>query len=334
MSQQEQSESITESAAERQKTTAAYQLFEQGRAEIGRIIAGQQELVDQALLTMLCGGHALVEGVPGVAKTLAVKSLARYLALDFRRVQGTPDMMPADILGTTVFSPKTSEFSLHKGPVFTQFLLADEINRMPPRTQAALLESMEERQVTMDGEGHLLDDYFTVFATQNPLEFEGTYPLPEAQLDRFLIKIRVPYPTLPDERAILERHHASLAAKDLEQTPLDAVSPALLAQARREIRAVQIEPALFDYLLTIVRRTRDWPTITLGASPRASTSLMLVAKAYAARDGRDFLLPDDVKQAAVPVLRHRLVLRPEAELEGFDSDRVIHDILTATALPK
>jgi MoxR-like ATPase len=326
--------SATEPSATEPQVQSAFQLFELGRAQIGRIIAGQQELIDQALLTMLCGGHALVEGVPGVAKTLAVKSLARFLALDFRRVQGTPDMMPADILGTTVFSPKTSEFSLHKGPVFTQFLLADEINRMPPRTQAALLESMEERQVTMDGEAHHLDDYFTVFATQNPLEFEGTYPLPEAQLDRFLIKIRVPYPTLPDERAILERHHTSIEPKDLELTPLTPVPLALLAAARREIRAVRIEPALFDYLLAIVRRTRDWPALTLGASPRASASLMLVAKAHAARDGRDFLIPDDVKLAAVPVLRHRLVLRPEAELEGLDTDRVIHDIITATALPK
>ena len=172
----------------------AASLFEQGRQQIGQVIAGQHEMVDQALLTLLCGGHALLEGVPGVAKTLAVKTLSRFLGLKFKRVQGTPDMMPADILGTTIFSPKTSEFSLHKGPVFTQFLLADEINRMPPRTQAALLESMEERQVTMDGEAHPLDSYFTVFATQNPLEFEGTYPLPEAQLDRFLLKILVPYP--------------------------------------------------------------------------------------------------------------------------------------------
>jgi MoxR-like ATPase len=298
------------------------------------VIAGQQELIEQALLTLLCGGHALVEGVPGVAKTLAVKTLARFLSLVFRRVQGTPDMMPADILGTTVFSPKTNEFSLHKGPVFTQFLLADEINRMPPRTQAALLESMEERQVTMDGEAHLLDDYFTVFATQNPLEFEGTYPLPEAQLDRFLIKIKVGYPALADERSILERHHLSLEAKDLELMAIEPVEFSLLASARREIRAVKVEPLIFDYLLAIVRRTREWPTISLGASPRASASLMLVAKAYAARDGRDFLIPDDVKLAAVPVLRHRLVLRPEAELEGFDTDRVVADVLAATALPK
>jgi MoxR-like ATPase len=317
-----------------QQVQAALRLFERGREQIGRVIAGQQELIEQALLTLLCGGHALVEGVPGVAKTLAVKTLARFLALVFRRVQGTPDMMPADILGTTVFSPKTNEFSLHKGPVFTQFLLADEINRMPPRTQAALLESMEERQVTMDGDAHLLDDYFTVFATQNPLEFEGTYPLPEAQLDRFLIKIKVGYPALADERSILERHHASLEAKDLELMSIEPVEFSLLAAARREIRAVKVEPLIFDYLLAIVRRTREWPTVSLGASPRASASLMLVAKAYAARDGRDFLIPDDVKLAAVPVLRHRLVLRPEAELEGFDTDRVVADILAATALPK
>jgi MoxR-like ATPase len=314
--------------------TPTLMLFEQGRTQIGRIIAGQQELVEQALLTLLCGGHALVEGVPGVAKTLAVKSLARFLALTFRRVQGTPDMMPADILGTTVFSPKTSEFSLHKGPVFTQFLLADEINRMPPRTQAALLESMEERQVTMDGEGHPLDPYFTVFATMNPLEFEGTYPLPEAQLDRFLIKIHVPYPSVADELSILQRHHASVDARDLELTALEPVDFALLAAARREVRAVRVEPALFDYLLAIARRTREWPTVSLGASPRASASLLLVAKAYAARDGRDFLIPDDVKLATLPTLRHRLVLRPEAELEGFSTDRVLSDILAATALPK
>jgi MoxR-like ATPase len=325
---------LESSGGDVQQVQAALQLFEQGREQIGRVIAGQQELIEQALLTLLCGGHALVEGVPGVAKTLAVKTLARFLSLVFRRVQGTPDMMPADILGTTVFSPKTNEFSLHKGPVFTQFLLADEINRMPPRTQAALLESMEERQVTMDGEAHLLDDYFTVFATQNPLEFEGTYPLPEAQLDRFLIKIEVGYPALADERSILQRHHLSLEAKDLELMAIEPVEFSLLASARREIRAVKVEPLIFDYLLAIVRRTREWPTISLGASPRASASLMLVAKAYAARDGRDFLIPDDVKLAAVPVLRHRLVLRPEAELEGFDTDRVVADILAATALPK
>ncbi len=308
---------------------AVVTLFETARAQMGRVIAGQEEMIDQAVLTLLCGGHALVEGVPGVAKTLAVKTLSRFLGLQFQRVQGTPDMMPADILGTNVFSPQTQAFSLHKGPVFTQFLLADEVNRMPPRTQAGLLESMEERQVTMDGESHQLDEYFTVFATQNPLEFEGTYPLPEAQLDRFLLKIRVGYPTLADERRILELHHVGFASIAVEVIP-----EGLLAAARAEVQAVKVEPALFDYLLAVVRRTREWPTISLGASPRAAAALLLVSKGYAAREGRDFLIPDDVKTAALPVLRHRLSLRPEAELEGFDPDRVVADVLAATALPK
>ncbi len=317
---------------------AATELFARGQQQIGRVIAGQQEALAQILLTMLCGGHALVEGVPGVAKTLAVKTLARFLGLDFRRIQGTPDMMPADILGTNVFSPafgdSPGEFSFHKGPVFTQFLLADEINRMPPRTQAALLESMEERQVSAEGERHELDDLFTVFATQNPVEFEGTYPLPEAQLDRFLLKIKVPYPDLADERLVLERHHAALDTAGLADTPIETVDFALLGAARREIRAVRVEPAIFDYLLALVRRTREWPAISLGASPRAGTSLLLVSKAFAAREGRDFLIPDDVKEAAAPVLRHRLVLRPEAELEGLDADRVVRDVLAAVQVPK
>jgi MoxR-like ATPase len=312
---------------------AAEEMFARGRAELGKVISGQVELIDQALLTLLCGGHALIEGVPGVAKTLTVKTLARFLGLDFKRVQGTPDMMPADILGTSVFSLKTNEFAFHRGPVFTQFLLADEVNRMPPRTQAALLESMEERQVTMDGERHALDDFFTVFATQNPLEFEGTYPLPEAQLDRFLLKIQVGYPSAEEERAVLERHHAS-AETSLEQVPIEAVGLAELAAARREVRQVRVEPAIFDYLLAVARRTREWPAISLGASPRAAAGLLIVAKGYAAKDGRDYLIPDDVKEAALPCLRHRLILKPEVELEGFDPDRVIRDVLAATPLPK
>ena len=321
---------------------AASELFARGQEQIGRVIAGQQEAIAQALLTMLCGGHALIEGVPGVAKTLAVKTLARFLGLEFKRVSGTPDMMPADILGTSVFSPafadRPGEFGFHKGPVFTQFLLTDEINRMPPRTQAALLEAMEERQVTADGERHVLDEFFTVFATQNPVEFEGTYPLPEAQLDRFLLKIKVEYPELAEERLVLERHHAAGVlpggGAGLSETLIEPIAFELLKAARREIHAVRVEPAVFDYLLAVVRRTRAWPTIALGASPRASTSLLLVAKAFAAREGRDFVIPDDVKESALPVLRHRLVLRPEAELEGLDADRVVRDVLAATQVPK
>jgi len=325
---------MNESAESSTEVRAVLSIFEKGKAELGKVISGQTELIEQSLITFLCGGHALVEGVPGVAKTMTVKTLARFLALDFRRIQGTPDMMPADILGTSVFSLKTSEFAFHRGPVFTQFLLADEINRMPPRTQAALLESMEERQVTVDGETHALDDFFTVFATQNPLEFEGTYPLPEAQLDRFLVKIRVSYPSAAEERVVLERHHAKADSPQFEAIEIGTVSREELVAARLELRAVRVEPAIFDYVLAVIRRTREWPAITLGASPRAAANLLIIAKAYAAKDGRDFLIPDDVKQAALPCLRHRIILRAEAELEGFDPDRVITDVLAATPLPK
>jgi MoxR-like ATPase len=325
---------MNESVESSTEVRAVLSIFEKGKAELGKVISGQTELIEQSLLTFLCGGHALVEGVPGVAKTMTVKTLARFLALDFRRIQGTPDMMPADILGTSVFSLKTSEFTFHRGPVFTQFLLADEINRMPPRTQAALLESMEERQVTVDGVTHVLEDFFTVFATQNPLEFEGTYPLPEAQLDRFLIKIRVGYPSVDEERVVLERHHAKADSPQLEAAEIAVSTPQELVAARRELRAVRVEPAIFDYLLAVIRRTREWPAITLGASPRAAANLLIVAKAYAAKDGRDFLIPDDIKQAALPCLRHRIILRAEAELEGFDPDRVLTDVLAATPLPR
>ena len=311
---------------------AAGALLAHGRAQLGRVIAGQHELIDQALITVLCQGHALVEGVPGVAKTLTVKLLGQWLGLEFRRVQSTPDLMPADILGTNVFRPATQEFVLHKGPVFTSFLLVDEVNRMPPRTQAALLECMEERQVTIDGLRHPLDAHFTVFATQNPVDFEGTYPLPEAQLDRFLMKLLVGYPSMEQERSILEHHHA-VGAFTLA-TPLEPVETGLLEEAQREVRAITIEAALFDYLAQVVRRTREWPLVAMGASPRAAISLMLVSQAYAALDGRDYLLPDDVKQAAPPVLRHRLLLKPEAELEGYSTDRVIRDVLAAVPVPQ
>lgn len=310
----------------------AESLFDSARRELGKVIAGQHELIEQALITLLAGGHALVEGVPGVAKTLAVKTLARWLGLDFRRVQGTPDMMPADITGTNIFLPSRNEFVFHQGPAFTQFLLADEINRMPPRTQAALLECMEERQITADGICNQLDPYFTVFATQNPVEFEGTYPLPEAQLDRFLLKIRVAYPSQDEERSILERHHSDNLS--LNATPLETIDAALLAASRIAVRNIIVEPQMLNYVLDIVRRTRQWPALSLGASPRAGVALLAVAKAYAFRDGRDYLIPDDIKTAALPCLRHRLQLKPEAELEGFDTDRVLLDVLAATPISK
>jgi MoxR-like ATPase len=309
-------------------------LLAHGRRELSKIIAGQSAFIDQMLVVALCRGHALVEGVPGIAKTLAVKSLSHVLGLEFHRVQSTPDLMPADILGTNIYRTATQEFVLHRGPVFTGFLLVDEVNRMPPRTQAALLESMEERQVTIDGTRYPLPESFTVFATQNPIDFEGTYPLPEAQLDRFLMKLRLSYPTLDEERTVLQRHHATSSPNGLESYALLPFDPGLLAVAQNEVRAIRIEATLYDYILAIVRRTREWPSLILGASPRAAISLMLVAQAYAAIEARNYLIPDDVKQAAVPVLRHRLILKPEAELEGYEADRIITDILAAVPVPK
>ncbi|HEY0758314.1 MAG TPA: MoxR family ATPase [Acidisarcina sp.] len=319
-------------AGDARELRATARLIAHGRAELGKVIAGQAEFIDQALIAVLCHGHALVEGVPGIAKTLLVKVLGQVLGLGFQRVQATPDLMPADILGTNILRPGTDQFTFHAGPVFTDFLLVDEVNRMPPRTQAALLECMEERQVTTDGNRRVLSSAFTVFATQNPIDFEGTYPLPEAQLDRFLLKIRVSYPTLEQERTVLERHHAS--SEGLGDAGVVAIPAGVMDAAQREIRAIKIEPELYDYILAIVRRTREWPALALGASPRAAISLMLVSQAYAAFADRDYLLPDDVKRAALPVLRHRIVLKPEADLEGFDADRVLSDVIAGVPVPR
>ena len=305
-----------------------------GRTELAKVIVGQEDLITQCLLTILCGGHALLEGVPGIAKTLVIKSFARLFALEFKRVQCTSDLMPADIIGSNVFNVSTSTFSLHRGPLFTDFLLADEINRMPPRTQAALLESMEERQITIDGETHRLSEFFTVFATQNPIEFEGTYPLPEAQLDRFLLKTLVTYPQAEQEVTILKNHHAGFDPHDLSSAHLEQLSAEVLAEARAQVKGVRVEPALFQYIVDIVRRTRDWPSFSIGASPRAAISLMMVAKGYAGVEERDYMIPDDVKAAALPVLRHRVILRPEAELEGLEKDQVLNEVIASVAVPK
>ncbi|MFZ0636779.1 MAG: MoxR family ATPase [Candidatus Acidiferrales bacterium] len=304
------------------------------RGEFSKVIIGQREAIDQLLLVLVCNGHALLEGVPGLAKTLAVKTLARICGLDFQRVQCTADLMPADVMGTNVFNMATSKFSLHRGPVFTDLLLVDEINRTSPRTQAALLESMEERQVTIDGIRNPLSDNFTVLATQNPIEFEGTYPLPEAQLDRFLLKIRIGYPSEKEETEILQRYEHGFDPRNLESFAIVPIDPALLGAARQEIANVRVEPTLYTYLVTLVRRTRDWPALTLGASPRAAIGLFAVARALAGMEGRDFLIPDDIKAAAPAVLRHRILLKPEADLEGLTPDQVISDLLAAVEVPK
>lgn len=313
---------------------ATRELIAQARSELGRVIAGQEAAIGEVLAAVLVQGHALLEGVPGIAKTLMVKSVGKLLGLGFQRVQGTPDLMPADILGTTIFKPGSDAFTFHSGPVFTDLLLVDEINRMPPRTQAALLECMEERQVTSDGVRRPLPVWFTVFATQNPVDFEGTYPLPEAQLDRFLLKIRVGYPSPDEERRMLEAHYGLGGSGILESAEIQAIPADLLAAARNEIRAVRVESDLFGYILELARRTREWPMLALGASPRATICLLRVAQAFAAFEERDYVVPDDVKQAVLPVLRHRVLVKPEAELEGFDPDRVLNDVLAAVPVPR
>src|SRR5215469_1014480 len=310
------------------------QVLSHGRTELAKVVVGQEDLINQCLLTILCGGHALLEGVPGIAKTLVIKTFARLFDLEFRRVQCTSDLMPADIIGSNVLNLSTSAFSLHRGPLFTDLLLADEVNRMPPRTQAAVLEAMEERQITIDGSTHPLSQFFTVFATQNPIEFEGTYPLPEAQLDRFLLKLRVTYPAQQDEVQLLANVQNGFESRELDKMNLNPIAPELLGRAQQEIKAVTVQEALFGYIVQVVRRTRDWPSLSLGASPRAAVSLMSVSKAYAAIDGRDYVIPDDVKAAASPVLRHRVMLRPEADLEGVTPDQVIEEVLRAVEVPK
>lgn len=312
----------------------ANQFAKHARAELAKVIVGQEDVLQQLLVVLVTGGHALLEGVPGTAKTLAVKALACICRLGFQRVQCTPDLMPADILGSNVFNMASSSFSLHRGPVFTDLLLVDEVNRMPPRTQSALLESMEERQVTLDGARYPLSGFFTVFATQNPVEFEGTYPLPEAELDRFLFKIRINYPAADQEVEVLNRYQNGFDPRDLEKLSLAPVAAESLAAARAEAAAVKVEPALLRYISTIVRRTRDWPAVSLGGSTRATVNLLLAAKTLAALEGRDYLIPDDAKAAAAPVLRHRLLVRPEADLEGITPDRVVAEVLGSVEVPK
>jgi len=314
--------------------TKANELATHVRGELAKVIVGQRESLDQLLLVLLVGGHALLEGVPGLAKTLAVKVLAQIFQLKFQRVQCTPDLMPADVLGANVFNMSTSTFNLHRGPVFTDLLLVDEINRTPPRTQSALLEAMEERQVTIDGTRHDLSKFFSVFSTQNPIEFEGTYPLPEAQLDRFLAKIRISYPDAEQEMQILQNIQDGFDPRELQRVSFTTVTAETLFAARQEAAAVRVEPALFKYIVALASRTRTWPAVSLGASPRAAISLMVFAKAVAATEGRDFLIPDDIKQATLPILRHRLVLKPEADLEGVTADQVVRDVVNSIEVPK
>ncbi|HVJ51692.1 MAG TPA: MoxR family ATPase [Aliidongia sp.] len=305
------------------------------KAEIRKAVVGQDEMIELVLTSLLVGGHVLLEGVPGTAKTLLAQCFAASLGLQFGRIQFTPDLMPGDVLGTNLFNFQTNSFVLTKGPIFTQILLADEINRTPPKTQAALLQAMNERQVTIDGKDHPLGDEFMVVATQNPIEQQGTYPLPEAQLDRFLFKLTIPYPSRDEERQIVRRHGHRTAMPTLAEFGLAPVADAsALAAARALVAEIRLSDTLIDYIVDVVRATRERSTIEVGASPRAANMLASAARAYAALQGRDFVIPDDVKVLAPPLLRHRLSLSPGAEIEGQTTDRILAEILDVTAAPR
>lgn len=303
--------------------------------ELNRVIVGQSTLIHQLLIALLAGGHVILEGVPGTGKTLLVKVLAQFIQADFRRIQLTPDVLPSDITGTNIFDLNTRSFSLKKGPVFTEVLLADEINRTPPKTQAALLEAMEETQVTLDGESLALPDLFWVIATQNPLEFEGTYPLPEAQLDRFVFKLVVDYPDQAAEKQMLLNRQAGFAARRLDIARLQPVATiSQILSARQVVRVVKVSETIIDYLLLLVKASRQYPDLSLGASPRAAGLWLQTSQATAYLAGRDFVTPDDVKAVASPLLRHRLILKPEAMLDGVQIDGAIASILNKVPVPR
>jgi len=305
------------------------------RGEVAKAVVGQDAAVTGLVIALLCRGHALLEGVPGVAKTLLVRALARALDLDSKRVQFTPDLMPGDITGSLVYDARTAQFSFREGPVFTNLLLADEINRTPPKTQASLLEAMEERQVSVEGRPRPLPEPFVVVATQNPVEYEGTYPLPEAQLDRFLLKLTMPLPSRAEEVGILERHTAGFDPRDLAAAGIQPVAGrADLDAARSAIRGVTVRPEVIGYAVDVARATRESPAVRLGVSPRGATALLAASRAWAWLSGRDYVMPDDVKALARPALRHRLELRPEAELEGATPDGVLDGVLAAAPVPR
>lgn len=316
---------------------AVQQFRESVHREMARVIVGQEELIDELLVVILANGHALLEGVPGVAKTLISSTLSRLMQLDFTRIQFTPDLMPADIIGTKVFDFSDSTFKTTKGPIFTNVCLIDEVNRSPAKTQSALLEVMEERQVTIEGETFNLDGPFLVLATQNPIEFEGTYSLPEAQMDRFLMKILVDYPSESNELEIIRRFHEGVLAVGKNRSRA-VVNPVVNRQQLQELREavakVRVEEEILQYINRLVRGTRNHAYLYLGSSPRGNISLLLAAKARAALKGRDYVNPDDVKEMALPVLRHRVMLNPEAEIEGLTTDQILKDLANTTEVPK
>jgi MoxR-like ATPase len=314
---------------------AVAHLYDRLRTQAGRVVVGQDDAIELLTVALFTGGHVLLEGVPGTAKTLMAKTLARLVDARFQRIQFTPDLMPSDVVGTSVFDLQSGTFHLKRGPVFTQVLLADEINRAPAKTQAALLEAMEERQVTLEGERHALDFPFFVVATQNPIEYEGTYPLPEAELDRFLFKVLVRYPAGDAEKSVLRAYDRGFDARELDGDALEPlIKPDDLRRAMDEIRAGTVDDVIIGYITAVIDATRRSPDLLLGGSPRASIGLLLASKTLAALRGRAYVTPDDVKDLAHPLLRHRVILRPEAEIEGLTPDRVIDRVLAGVPVPR
>jgi len=313
----------------------AIDIVQRLREEIGRAIVGQQAVVEQVLACCLAGGHVLLEGVPGLGKTLLVKALAKTFAGEFSRIQFTPDLMPADVMGHAVFDQRQQTFSIRKGPVFTHLLLADEINRAPAKTQSALLEAMQERQVTIEGEAHTLEAPFMVLATQNPLESEGTYPLPEAQLDRFLIKARIAYPSEKEETEMLLAVTQDRVGDALEVAQVRTlIKPEILVALQQLVARIRVDEAVANYAVRLVRATREWPGVAVGSGPRGSIALIRLARAMALMAGRDYATPDDIKQASLPVLRHRIALSPESELDGLGADDVLAALIDSVAAPR
>ncbi|MDR1066270.1 MAG: MoxR family ATPase [Clostridiales bacterium] len=303
--------------------------------EIAKVVVGQERLADMALTTLLSGGHALIEGAPGLAKTLWSRALAFALSIDFKRMQFTSDLMPSDILGTKIYDMKNSEFILRKGPLFTNLFLADEINRTPPKTQSALLEVMQERSITIDGQKNALSEPFIVIATQNPIEYEGAYPLPESLTDRFMMKISVAYPGVAAEKRVLMMHNGGFDVSKLEQAGVIPVCSAQdIARCKEEIKDVNVDESVINYIVSIVETTRRINAAAYGSSPRGAVALLLCSKSYAAMNGRGFVVPDDVKEVAMPALRHRVALKPEAEMDGVNADQVIEDILSKVKVPR
>ncbi|MDR1688510.1 MAG: MoxR family ATPase [Clostridiales bacterium] len=315
------------------KTGYTKEIADKIRGEMNKVVINQPLITDYGLTAVLSGGHVLIEGLPGLAKTLWARCLAKTISVEFKRVQFTSDLMPADILGTKVYDMSKAEFSLKKGPLFTNLFLADEINRTPPKTQSALLEVMEEKSITIDGETHVLSLPFIVFATQNPVEFEGTYPLPEALVDRFSMKLLIDYPGLAAEKKVLSMFDAGFSPNDISEVECVTNAEEFLA-CREEIKNVRVDESIVNYILSIVETTRRVSSVAIGASPRGSIALLMNTKTYAAISGRDFVTPDDVRDLALPILRHRIILKPEAEIDGVIADKVIENILSQVKVPR